>query len=90
MNYKNESLAEAQAVITPDLRKSNKIAKQSQGSRRRTSSKLRSAAREAREPAREGAGSISSQVGSPGAATRRYVMNANSLGKARPQEPHSL
>ena len=44
----------------------------------------------AREAARDGAGSIGSQVGSPSGATRRQMMNANSLSKHRPQEVHSL
>jgi len=45
---------------------------------------------EARDAARDGAGSIGSQVGSPSGATKRYVMNSNSLSKAPHQEAHSL
>lgn len=59
MNYKNESLAVAQTLIAPELRKSKQIGQHSRGSRR-TSSKLRSAAREARDVARYGAGSVGS------------------------------
>ena len=78
MNYKNESIAVAQTLITPDLRKSNKIARQSRGSRR-TSSKLRSAAREARDAGRDGAASIGSHVASPSGGTKRFAMNSNNM-----------
>ena len=42
MHYKNEAMAIAMTLVTPDMRKSNKLAKISGGSRR-ANSKLRTA-----------------------------------------------
>ena len=57
MNSKNGSIAQAQTLITPKMRKSHNKAESISRGTHRQASNLRSAAKEARDAAKEGDGS---------------------------------